>query len=282
MDNKYKHTMLFETIGILGRARDALTQTTLAQLATLLANSGRLVYADPALSMDNLPIQWSDPETWPALSLMIALGGDGSFLGAARFAAMRHVPIVGINRGQLGFLTDVCPQAMSWQLPELLAGHFTTEQRSFIMVDDRLALNDVVLSGQDARLVTFQLWIDEQLICTQRADGLIIATPTGSTAYALAAGGPIVHPDLAAFLIVPLCPHRLSSRPLLVSSQSVLRVVIPHNHPPVRISGDSHWSHTLQPGESVQLATSPYKLDILHPLQYHYFDTLRAKLGWER
>lgn len=223
--------------------------------------------------------------------LVIVVGGDGSLLSAARMAVTIGVPVIGVNRGRLGFLTDISPLVIEDQLNIILSGHFIEEARFLLSASihhhndvffQGLALNDVVLNrGQDTHLVDFDVRIDKQFVSHYRADGLIIATPTGSTAYSLSAGGPILHPHLPATLMVPMFSHSLSSRPLVISATSLIELLIsPHNEIDLRISCDGHESRMVKPGQQVTIQQYPKKLRLLHPPDYHYYDTLRIKLGW--
>ncbi|MDP3560203.1 MAG: NAD(+) kinase [Legionellaceae bacterium] len=224
--------------------------------------------------------------------LIVVIGGDGSLLSAARMAIIADVPVVGIHRGRLGFLTDISPEQMESQLQDILQGKYQEERRLLLHIQIRdqkkvyfetNALNDIVLSrGSDPHLIDFHIWVNQHYVSHYRADGMVIATPTGSTAYALSAGGPILHPTLNAITLVPLCPHRLSSRPLVIDADSVIKVepCISNEHP-LSLSCDSHETHVVGPEHWVQLTKQSRLLRLLHPLEYRYYDTLRMKLGWE-
>ncbi len=224
-------------------------------------------------------------------TLIVVVGGDGSLLSAARMAVHAGVPVIGINRGHLGFLTDIPPQAFEASLGDVLAGNYIQEKRALLQLrfsdsNKNLilgdALNDIVLSrGNETHLVRFDVYINEQFVSHYRADGLIFSTPTGSTAYALSAGGPIMHPDLAALVMVPMFPHSLSVRPLVVDMNASIRLEISEaNESPLRISCDGHDSYPIKPGTSVMIEKNPNTLELLHPKDYLYYDTLRLKLGW--
>ena len=223
--------------------------------------------------------------------LIIVVGGDGSLLSAARIATVNAIPVIGINRGTLGFLTDLSPQEFTNQLDHVLAGAYISETRSLLRMcakDERtthfeaIALNDVVLSrGNETRLIAFDVFIDEQFVSHYRADGLILATPTGSTAYALSAGGPIMHPQLDAIVMVPMFSHSLSARPLVIAGQSQIRLHISKsNETSLQISCDGHDAYSIAPGQHVTVQRHVSSLQLLHPRDYHYYDTLRIKLGW--
>ncbi|MDP3705653.1 MAG: NAD(+) kinase [Legionellaceae bacterium] len=223
--------------------------------------------------------------------LIVVVGGDGSLLSAARMAIQVNVPVIGINRGHLGFLTDISPHDFETQLGAVLLGQYTDEYRSLLHMrihqDETTylqgdALNDVVLSrGNETRLITFDVYINDQFVSHYRADGLILATPTGSTAYALSAGGPIMHPQLDATVMVPMFSHSLSSRPLVIDGQSIVELRISEsNDNDLQISCDGHESCLIKPGQRISIQKNKRQLHLLHPTDYHYYDTLRIKLGW--
>ena len=224
--------------------------------------------------------------------LVIVVGGDGSLLSAARMAVELNLPVVGINRGRLGFLTDISPQDLESPLGEILSGKYQEESRFLLRMriqDDQnttffqaSALNDVVLSrGNETHLIAFDVYINQQFVSQYRSDGLILATPTGSTAYALSAGGPIMHPQLNAMVMVPMFSHSLSSRPLVIDGDAHVEVKISTtNENDLQISCDGHESYLVKPGQRIIIEKYPQQLRLLHPCDYHYYDTLRIKLGW--
>ncbi|OJX93195.1 MAG: NAD kinase, partial [Legionella sp. 40-6] len=224
--------------------------------------------------------------------LIIVIGGDGSLLSAARMATKVNTPVIGINRGRLGFLTDVLPDEIETRLSAVLAGQYKEEKRFLLhtrICDDEAvyfegeAVNDVVLSrGNETHLIEFSVYINDQLVSNYRSDGMIISSPTGSTAYALSAGGPIMHPQLNAMVLVPMFSHSLSSRPLVIDGESKIELHISSvNEADLRISCDGHESRMVKPGQRVMIEKDSHQLRLLHPLDYHYYDTLRSKLGWE-
>lgn len=224
--------------------------------------------------------------------LIVVVGGDGSLLSAARMAIKINVPVIGINRGRLGFLTDISPNNIESHLAPVLAGEYEEEQRFLLYtrIHDGEntyfqgdALNDVVLGrGTETHLIEFDVIINQQFVCRYRSDGLILSTPTGSTAYALSAGGPIMHPQLNAIVLVPMFSHSLSSRPLVVDGQVKIDLKISmRNESDLRVSCDGHESRMVKPGQLVSIEKNAQKLRLLHPCDYHYYDTLRIKLGWE-
>jgi len=224
--------------------------------------------------------------------LIVVVGGDGSLLSASRMAIKVNTPVIGINRGRLGFLTDILPHDIEHQLGAVLDGHYTEELRFLLhtrIYDDKQvyfegdALNDAVLGrGSDTHLIEFDVFVNQQLVSHYRSDGMILSTPTGSTAYALSAGGPIMHPQLNAIVLVPMFSHSLSSRPLVIDAESKIELHISElNEIDLRISCDGHESRIVKPGQKVSIEKNDHKLRLLHPLDYHYYDTLRSKLGWE-
>ncbi len=224
--------------------------------------------------------------------LIVVVGGDGSLLSAARMAIKVNVPVIGINRGRLGFLTDILPQHIETQLLDILLGRYKEEKRFLLETTIHNnktvyfhgdALNDVVLGrGNETHLIEFEVFINQQFVSHYRSDGMILSTPTGSTAYALSAGGPIMHPQLNAIVLVPMFSHSLSSRPLVVDNEVNIDLKISEsNESDLRISCDGHESHLVKPGQIVTIKKNAQQLRLLHPHDYHYYDTLRIKLGWE-
>jgi NAD+ kinase len=224
--------------------------------------------------------------------LIIVVGGDGSLLSAARMAVQVNTPVIGINRGRLGFLTDILPHDIETHLKNVLKGHYSEELRFLLHMTicdnqqvyfEGTALNDVVLSrGSATHLIEFDVSINQQLVSHYRSDGMILSTPTGSTAYALSAGGPIMHPKLNAIVLVPMFSHSLSSRPLVIDGEDEIELLISNsNEQNLRISCDGHESRMVKPGQRVLIKKNKNQLRLLHPLDYHYYDTLRSKLGWE-
>lgn len=286
---KFKRVILYAR---QHRANQGVNET-LNRLVDFLAdqNIEAFIDCDTAESFDiRLPVL-SRESMGKKHDLIIVVGGDGSLLSAARMAIHVNVPVVGINRGRLGFLTDISPHDMDSQLAEILAGQYTEELRFLLhtrIYDDKTtyyegdALNDVVLSGgSETHLVEFDVYVDKQFVSHYRADGLILATPTGSTAYALSAGGPIMHPQLNAMVMVPMFSHSLSARPLVLDGEvSIDLRISEQNDSDLQISCDGHESHIVKPGQHVSIVKNTQHLRLLHPGDYHYYDTLRIKLGW--
>ncbi|OGT64547.1 MAG: hypothetical protein A3J38_09440 [Gammaproteobacteria bacterium RIFCSPHIGHO2_12_FULL_45_9] len=282
----------FTSIALTARAHVPGVQDVLHALATTLLEWGCRVYLiEQSPAAQDLPIPLLPAHAMQAsgIDVLIVVGGDGSLLHAARLAVDQHIPVLGINRGRLGFLTDIKPHALEAIQP-ILAGHYVSETRFLLEVqhpeitlNSTIALNDVVLSpGKLAQLIEFDIWINQQFVCHQRADGLIIATPTGSTAYALSAGGPILHPTLPALVLVPMFPHTLSSRPIVVESHSEIELRISPDQTAPSFSCDGHQRFSATPGSILRVRKKETPLTLIHPTDYNYYEVLREKLGWER
>ena len=284
----------FKIVGVTGRRGRAQMVDTLAHLATFLQQRGVTVLLDEQL--DNLlcghPFaRISLEQMGQQCDLLIVVGGDGSMLGASRMLAQHDIPVIGINRGRLGFLTDISPDELEEQLTEVLDGRYLAESRFLLearvrrqgkVIGQGDALNDVVLHpGQSTRIIEFELYIDGQFVYKQRADGLIIATPTGSTAYALSGGGPIMHPRLDAIVLVPMYPHMLTNRPLVVDGDSELKLVIrPENTICPQVSCDGQIHITSAPGDEITIHKKSRRLKLLHPLNHNFYESCRSKLRW--
>ena len=224
------------------------------------------------------------------VDLAVVVGGDGSILGVARDVAHIRVPVLGVNRGGLGFLADISPEQIADKLGAVLRGECTVEERFLLeaaiyrqgrLVDaPGAALNDVVVhAGSMSRMMDFSLFVDDEFVYEQRSDGLIVSTPTGSTAYALSAGGPIMHPRLDAVVVVPMFPHTLTSRPLVVHGESRLRVRI-GDAPTPRVSCDSQVDRELQANDEVLVAKHPHVLRLAFPVGHNFYESCRSKLDW--
>jgi NAD+ kinase len=227
------------------------------------------------------------------IDLLVAIGGDGNLLRATRRIAGCSVPIIGVNRGRLGFLTDVKPEQMLAALDAILDGDHLTEDR--LMLEARIlgeggsaktlnALNDVVLQKiASGRILDFETTVDGQYVNTHGGDGLIVATPTGSTAYALSCGGPIIRPDVAALVMVPICPHTLSDRPLVMKSSSRIQVRVPSgNDGRAQVICDGEELGQLDSSQLLEVAAADETVTLLHPKDYNYYELLRSKLNWGR
>jgi NAD+ kinase len=219
------------------------------------------------------------------------VGGDGTLLGAARTLSSSGVPLLGVNLGRMGFLVDISPDGMLDALERIFAGDFDEEQRFLLSshigpapdpTNGNRALNDVVMHKWNTpRMVEFETYVDKQFVNSQRSDGLIVSTPTGSTAYALSGGGPLLHPSLNAMLIVPICPHTLSNRPIVVSGDSCIEIRICGNdYERVRISCDGQTDRDILAGDKLFVQKASHPVRLLHPKGHDHYEILRAKLGW--
>jgi NAD+ kinase len=222
--------------------------------------------------------------------LVVVLGGDGTLLAAARLLQNREVPILPVNLGALGFMTSVTLDELYPLLEQTLAGEHRVSERMVLQaevvrdgstIQAQKALNDAVVNQAAlARLMEFHVHVDGSHVGRYRADGLIIATPTGSTAYSLAAGGPILHPDIHAFVITPICPHMLTNRPLVVPDSSRIEVTFTHGAEPVHVTLDGQVGWQLARDDRVVITKSPNRVLLVQPPSKSYFEVLRSKLGW--
>ncbi len=280
----------FQHIGLIAKPGDSSLVPTLEKLRRFLVDMGLKVYLarSAALALnqkDHLP---SKAELARVCDLTIVVGGDGSFLNAAREMADEDTPLVGINLGRLGFLVDISPDRMLEALTAILQGNYIEDRRFLLEArigeqQRQLALNDVVLhKWNTARMIEFETRINGHYVDSQRSDGIIISTPTGSTAYALSGGGPLLEPSLDAIALVPICPHRLSNRPIVVHGDSEICIETSGrtdtNH--VRITCDGQSSLTLEEGEQLVVRKYAKPIRLFHPVDHDHFNLLRAKLGW--
>ena len=284
----------FKTVALIGKRKTPDIAEPLLRLAAFLTEQGVAVVVD-TLSAEHLP-QHSYSEIpleqlGPQIDLAIVLGGDGTMLNIVRTLAPHGVPLVGVNQGRLGFLTDISLDTMQQTIGAMLAGKFVTEQRMLLStrilrdgaeVFSSLAFNEVVLHrGNISSMIEFEVRIDGEFLYSQRADGLIISTPTGSTAYALSAGGPILHPSLDLIALVPVCPHTLSNRPIVVNSASVVEI-LPHRSGNARVRCDSHGYFDLQENDKIVVSRFAQSACLLHPEGHSYYSMLREKLLWNK
>lgn len=219
--------------------------------------------------------------------LIIAIGGDGTMLSCSRLFGPRGIPILGINLGELGFLTDIAPDELTTKLIEVISGSHELDERFFLQTKIKgkrkysIALNEVVIhSGAIAKMIEYDLYIDNQFVLRQKADGLIISTPTGSTAYSLSGGGPIVHPNLEVISLIPMFPHSLSSSPFVISAESQIKISIVGKDISSQLSLDSHDTISLEGESEIHIRKSASVLNLIHPLDHDFYDGCRNKLGW--
>ncbi len=287
--------MSFNTIGIIGKFSDPTLGMTIEALGNFLLKQGARVLLEKGGSetLTHSPnLETADIATLgKECDLVIIVGGDGTLLHAARELSDHDIPLVGINLGRLGFLVDISPTKMTDELSKILDGDFYEDQRfllkSAIIRDNKIihegdALNDVVLhKWNTVRMIEFETYVDGQLVNSQRSDGLIISTPTGSTAYALSTGGPIMHPSLNAIVMVPVCPHTLSNRPLVICGDSFIELLVKNGlENQVHITLDGQLNFGLQQDDRIQIRKKDKPIRLLHPEKHDHFQILRAKLHW--
>ena len=295
----HNRRMPSQTIAIVGKFQAQGIAATLIEIAEIVAAAGhRVVVNDETAHLCEL-------KDYPALTTeqigaeadaAIVVGGDGTMLGIARQLAPYDIPLIGINQGRLGFMTDIPLDAMVSVLPDMLDGRCEIEERTLLAgrvirahpearhVEEELfgalALNDIVVSrGAVSGMVELTVDVDGRFMYSQRSDGLIVATPTGSTAYALSANGPIMHPLLRGFLMVPIAPHSLSNRPIALPDSCVIDITVTGGRE-VSANFDMQSFTALRVGDRVTIERAPMTSRFLHPVGYSYFTTLRQKLHW--
>ncbi len=288
-------TSRFNTIGLMGRLADPPVLDMVGRLAGQLDAAKVQVYADEALELPaSSGVQLLPGKTLAAKAdLLIVVGGDGTLLKAAHLVMPRPIPLVGVNLGRLGFLADITPEQVQDDIAAMLKGEYSSEDRLMLEASAErdgktgataTALNDVVVHKADGgRLIEFETYVDEQFLCAYRADGIVLATPTGSTAYALSGGGPIVHPAMDAIALVPICPHTLGDRPLVVAGTSRIEIRIGDTHGGgAQATWDGQHAETLKTGDRVMAQRSEKRICFIHPRGYDYYKILRTKLHWGR
>jgi NAD+ kinase len=286
----------FRRIALIGRSADLRVADAMTALASHLAQAKYevLVAADGALDFPKTKVKrMAESAIAAEADLIIAIGGDGTLLYATHLLAGREVPLFGVNRGRLGFLTDVTPTAMLESVDQVLAGDCIEDQRTLLEAklktrggtsQSMQALNDVVLQKwETGRMLDFETSIDGRYVNTHGGDGLVVATATGSTAYALSCGGPIVWPNLDVLVLAPICPHTLSDRPIIVPSRVSIEVrLIERPHAKAQVTCDGEMLGDLEPGDVLSIEPTTTRVTLLHPLGYDYFRLLRSKLHWGR
>ena len=285
------------TVGIIGKLSDPSVGGHVTQLGQYLQGRGIKIVIDEATAAkvkltDALSRNFDSIGS--GIDLAVVIGGDGTMLRAARQLARHDVPVIGINLGRVGFLADIPADVMVAEVGKILDGQGESTRRMLLhaevvragkTIHSAHALNDVVITkGELARLIEFETSLDGEFVSAMRADGIIIATPTGSTAYALSAGGPILFPDLPAIALVPICPHTLSLRPLVVPAESTIEVVMtgaaPGQH--AHVSFDGQTTVALEDHDRVRVRRADFSVELLHPAGRSHFEVLRTKLHWGR
>nr|AEU04355.1 PpnK [Avibacterium paragallinarum] len=296
IDNNTLHRS-FQTIGLVGRPRNDVNLQMHKNLFQWLSEKGYQVLVEkpigerlglPAAHLAELE------EIGRNAQLAIVIGGDGNMLGRARILAKYDIALIGINRGNLGFLTDIDPKNAYAQLAACLDnGEFFVEERFLLetaieregqIIATSNAVNEVVIHpAKIAHMIDFHVYINDKLAFSQRSDGLVVSTPTGSTAYSLSAGGPILTPQLNAIALVPMFPHTLSSRPLVIDGESKISIrFADYNTDQLEVGCDSQVALPFTPDDVVHIYKSQHKLRLLHLKNYNYYNVLSTKLGWLR
>ena len=282
----------FQTIGIISRPRRSNLSVVAPQLLKWLEERGVHVLYDEetAGSLPGPTKGKTRPQVADASQLLLVLGGDGTLLAAAHLAAPRGIPILPINMGSLGFLTSFTLDELYPALEDTLGGRFSMSERVMLrvelerggkVVENQRVLNEVVVNkGALARMIELELRIDRDFVCRYRADGLIVASPTGSTAYSLSAGGPIVHPGVESFIITPICAHMLSDRPLVVRDTSCVEMKLSGDTESVFLTLDGQRGIPLQATDLVRISRGKELLKLIQPPRKSYFEILRNKLKW--
>lgn len=284
---------LFKTIALIGKHDNPEIMTPLLHLGQFMENRNLDVVLDSRTAphiQDKKYTILSLDDIGKRADLAIVLGGDGTMLNIARTLAPFDVPLVGINQGRLGFLTDLSTDTMLETLGSILDGQYVTERRMLLSVEvirseiglfSALAFNDVAVNrGISGGMIEIEVHIDGEYVYSLRSDGLIVATPTGSTAYALSSGGPILHPSLDLIALVPVSPHTLSNRPIVVGPNATVEVLMRSAEEGARIHSDSHSHFDLDEWDKVVIRRSPQTVRLLHSSSHSYYRMLREKLGW--
>ncbi|MBA3988333.1 MAG: NAD(+) kinase [Idiomarina sp.] len=288
------HSNGFKCIGLMGKASMPEAQESLKVLYHGLREHGYQLLLErnswEALDHPHDADLCSIDQIGQQADLAVIVGGDGNMLGAARVLSQYEVGVIGVNRGNLGFLTDLDPDDALDPLLAVLRGEYKTEFRYLLaatvssgskVTGRNNAINEMVLhSDKVAHMIEFEVYVDDEFMFSQRSDGLIIATPTGSTAYSLSAGGPILTPHLDAMALVPMFPHTLSSRPIVVAGDSQIRIRVANENDPLHISCDGHVTLKVAPGDEILIQKHPQQLRLIHPKSYNYYHVLRNKLKW--
>lgn len=281
-----------ERVGIVAKVHAPGLREILKELCQWLSERQVQVFFDRKTSeLIDQPVEVHPKVKIPSLvDLIIVLGGDGTLLSIARLVGKNDVPILGVNLGSLGFLTEITLDEMYLSLEQVHQNQFSTSERILITacvcreeehIAEYIALNDVVINKSAlARIIDLETYIDGEYVTTYKADGLIIGTPTGSTAYNLAAGGPIIHPDMQALIMNPICPHTLTNRPTVIPDTSKITVTLKSRNKDVFLTLDGQVGFTLRYQDVVRLKKADYPIRLIRPLERNYFEVLRTKLKW--
>jgi len=282
----------FNKVGLISKSNDLSVSETLNNVYNLLKDKGLDVMLDNSTrGLLGGPITVDIEKIGQECDLAVVIGGDGTLLHAARELVDADVPLVGVNRGRLGFLVDVSPEDGLHELIEIIDGDYQQEERLMLncrlarngkIIHQSLAFNDMVMRTKNVlQIIEFEISINGSFVLSQRADGVIVASPSGSTAYSLSSGGPIVNPKLPALVVQPICPHTLSSRPLVVSADSEISVLVTEKktvHAQMVCDGQVY--NDLQNNDIIEVRKHSNAIRILHPTKYDYHHILREKLNW--
>lgn len=284
----------FNTIGLIGKFADNTVAATLLALSRILKERGCTVYLDRETSRNmgehDLEII-TRHEIGKRCDLAVTVGGDGTLLDAARGLVNFEVPILGINLGRLGFLVDISPNEMYERIHEILDGDFEEEHRILLNTviehgdnpeSESDAFNDVVVHKWEvARMIETETYINGKFLNSMRSDGLIVSTPTGSTAYALSGGGPILEPDMDAMVLVPICPHTMSYRPIVISGDSKIEIIVKENqNSHAQVTCDGQINLGVVSGDKITIKKNDKVVRLIHPRKHNHYEILRAKLHW--
>ena len=283
----------FQKIAVIGRHDDVRVAEPMAALVAHLTKVGVEVLASETNELDFDVTRTRESRLTDKADLIIAIGGDGTMLYAARIAGDSDTPLLGVNRGRLGFLADITPDEMLDSVDHVLRGNYTRDSRLKLQAELQrpgeetlvsIALNDVVLQRRETgRMVDFETRIGDRYVNTHAGDGLVVATPTGSTAYALSCGGPIIQPHLDALVVVPVCPHTLTDRPLVVPAEKAIDVrVLERDETKAEVTIDGLSMGEILPQHTLTITAAERRLTLIHPPGYDYYSILRSKLLWGR
>ena len=286
MDKNFKSIAIYSSIR--GKSRSKKVSQIALHIEEVIKGLGLKTLIPNSSNIHGLLSKrtYSDNFICKNADLIIAIGGDGTLLSSARKFGYKGVPVLGINLGNLGFLTDIAPKDLTTSLRDVIEGKFLKDERFFLEArinnqkKSNIALNEVVLhSNSIPQLIEYELFINDHFVYRQKADGIIVSTPTGSTAYSLSANGPIIHPDVKAITLLPMFPHSLNTRPLIIDENADIQIVIGKKGK-TSLSLDSHTKFKLKSEDKVSIKRSNSGFNLIHPLNHDFYSACREKLGW--